>query len=443
MSQIFLILGHHLTLWIRKDRFCLQCLAIATILALACISSWGIDNPAGMGNFSLFTPAFSGIGTNKMAGVAKRFPGGIFGAQNAIAAHLANPAAKVYRYQLGPYVQIKHVPKSLVPTSHPFYAEAGTDKTIIADTALIRQGPSDPQPDMINWPRQFPPYPVVVPNNPAWLAFLDATLPKLIEHYDGLFLDSMGTTPVVTRYLVAKPINPQTRQPYTMAEWFAAEAVMVNHVKKMLKPGQVLLVQGLVDGETFFGPNSIRPLLVNCDGAMAEMIYRGPQHAADKYPSPDKWLKDVRMIAEVEAMGKSGFYWTKNWVPLTEAQRTQWLRYALCSFLLGAGTRSHFNFDSHNEPVSKGRGNNADPVEIYPAYDQARELGNAVDATMSPVDSTGAYFRRWQHGRVYVNPTQAAVEITLDGKFADLDGHLLGNAIMLPAHSGQIYLKQP
>ena len=409
----------------------------------------GILNPrpcpaadASGGAFSLFSPAFSGIGTNSLADVAVRFSGGIIGGASLDPdiVHKGNPAAKAYRYQLGPYVQIKHVPKKLVPKLNPFFAEAGTAKELIAESALVLQGLGDPQPGMVNWPRQFPPYPLVVPDDPGWLVFLDATLPKTLAHFDGLFLDSMGTTPVVTRYLVAKPINPKTHKPYTIREWQAAEMVMLDHVNKLLKPGQTLLMQGLVNGETFFGPDSLRPLLAKCDGGMAESIYRGPQTGADQFPAPETWLKEVRMIAEVEAQGKAGYYWTKNWVEQTEAQRTQWLRYTLCSHLLGAGMHSYFNYDSHNEPVPKGRGNNANAAEYYPEYDQAKQLGKAT-APMSQVRDTGVYRRPWENGWVYVNPTAAAVRIQVEGTFGDLDGQPVSGSLILPVHSGQILVR--
>ena len=392
-------------------------------------------------SFQLFTPAFSGLGPNSVEKVAKTFAGGIFGNQDPLAVHRANPDAKVYRYQLGPYVEIRHVPKELVPPGHPFFAEAGTAPLKLAASAIARQGPDGPNPGLCTWPRQFPPYVLTVPDDPAWLTYLETLVSSRVANYDGVFLDSMGTVPVATNYLLAKPVRPATGKPYSPGEWLTAEIVMAGRVKKTLRPGQAIIVQGLFNGEHYFSSDNLRPLLAHCDGAMAEMIYRGPRTRADHFPSPRSWLNDVQMIADVEAQGKGGYYWTKAWVPLAEPQRRQWLRFVLCSHLLAAGAHSYFNFDSFNEPLlPAGRGNNADPCEYHSEYDKAFRLGSAADRAMSAIDHSGAYGRRWQHGRVYVNPTATSVVLKVSVSGDDFDGNRIVGAIALPPHSGQIVL---
>lgn len=395
----------------------------------------------GEGSFQLFLPAFSGIGTQSVGHVAKTFPGGIFGGIDPKTIHAANPQARAYRYQLGPYVGIEHVPKALVPPSHPFFEKAGTSEPLLPAAAIARQNVDGPNPGMATWPREFPPYLLTVPDDEAWLDYLTATVRKRAAGYDGVFVDSMGTAPVQTRYLVGKPVNPRSRTRYTVAQWLRAQSVMLGRVRQSLSSGQVLLIQGLSDGERYFGPDGVRPLLQDCDGAMAEMIYRGPQTPADGFPEPERWLQDVRMVADVAARGKSGFFWTKAWVPLSGAQRTQWLRFVLASHLLAAGEQSHFNFDSHNEPVlPRGRGNNADPAEYHAEYAAAPRLGRATEA-MARVGATGAFCRRWQGGWVYVNPTVAPVTIDLAGRGVDLDGRPVGGPVRLPPHTGHIFIE--
>ena len=422
-------------------KYALTLLAILLLAPLAALHA-AADADAGRGEFRLFTPAFSGIGTNSLAEVARMFGGGIFGSSDPLEIHRANPAAKTYRYQLGPFIQIKYVPKELVPSSHPFYSEAGTASETLPVTALARQGTNDPHPGMCVWMRQFPPYAAVIPDDTAWLAHLDSFIARHAANYDGMFLDSMGAASVTTDYLLTKPLNPHTQNNYSVATWFAAERVMVDRIKRCLQPNQVLLMQGLVNGETYFGSNSLRPLLAECTGGMAEMIYRGPSQRADKFPSLENWRKDVAMIADMEAKGKSGFYWTKAWVPLTDTQRQQWLRFALCSHLLAAGAHSYFNFDSNNERVATGRGNNTNPCEYYREYDRALKLGSAVDAPLSPAAGAEIYRRRWQHGWVCVNPTSAPASLTLEGNFEDLDGQPVSGMITLTAHTGQIFLER-
>jgi hypothetical protein len=151
----------------------------------------------------------------------------------------------------------------------------------------------------------------------------------------------------------------------------------------------------------------------------------------------------VDLIADVAAQGKLGYYWTKAWVPLSEAQRSQWLRYTLSSFLLAAGSKSFFNFDSVNEPVPAGRGNNANAAEYYAEYDRVRQLGLAIDAAMNQVPGTGVFERRWEHGLVLVNPTAKPAQISVPGQWTDLDGQAVREDLTVPAHSGQVLSSKP
>ena len=148
------------------------------------------------------------------------------------------------------------------------------------------------------------------------------------------------------------------------------------------------------------------------------------------------------MIADVEARGKSGYYWTKVWVPLSEVQRRQWLRLACARTCWQPVHTPISNFDSVNEPVlPAGRGNNADPCEYHSEYEKSGRLGNAVDRVMSAIDQSGVYGRgEWQNGWVYINPTAVSAVLKISVSGHDFDGNPIVGAITLPPHSGQIVL---
>src|SRR5205823_484458 len=84
---------------------------------------------------------------------------------------------------------------------------------------------------------------LIVPDDPAWLSFVqNVDDPQVIKHssgsyYDGILSDSMGTAPVNSTYLNAKPVNPATGQLYNEAEWLQAEKAMLTAKKNGLPAG--------------------------------------------------------------------------------------------------------------------------------------------------------------------------------------------------------------
>jgi hypothetical protein len=264
----------------------------------------------------------------------------------------------------------------------------------------------------------------VSPDDPKLLDYERQLVRKLMaQDYDGLFIDSLGTAPIDSNYLLAKAINPRTHQFYTAEDWLASEIKMVQAAKEALPPGKLLFMNGLGPGTRYWRePEAASPrvLLSQFDGAMSESIWRTASAPLGQWPSPEKWMLDIRMIQDVERRGLYGFWWTKcgsvvGAKPTDEETHQdlipQWRNFALASYLLAAGPKSYFNFLAGDKKLNNG-------AQYYPEYD--KRLGVATGPMREL--GKGVYWRQFSHGVVMVNPT--AVEVN--------------GQRPVPAHSGVI-----
>lgn len=377
----------------------------------------------------LFTPAWRNIGEQKPQDVAKKFTI-IYGHLNPAPFHEGNPDALCLKYILGPYVdkaELDRIPRQAVASN----ARGGVVKAR----------------EWANW--------LVVPDSKEWLAHLETRVPALMNSdFDGLFVDSMGTAPVSEGYTDTIAINPHTRKPYTKAEWIRAENVMLRKIREIMPKGKIVTLNGLGPGFRYWTEpeeNSPRALLDNVDGAMSERIWRDPKTKLTAWPKLERWMQDIRMIQDVERRGLMGFWWTKCWSngatsrhePGADKLVPQWLRFSLASYLLAAGPKSYFNFDTDRDDKPK-----SNAAEYFPEYDAP--LGHAA-GDMQAIGSTGAFVRRFSDGAVLVNPTDQPIPgITLP--WPELANALLHSAgekmsyrgpFELPAHTGLILTTRP
>jgi hypothetical protein len=330
----------------------------------------------------LFAPAWRNIGQQDPRAVAKDFLV-VFGHLDPRPFHDGNPDCKCIQYVLGPYVaksEMQRLPAEVL----------ARDK----ERQVVKAR------DWANW--------LVVPDNPKWLEY-EAQRAKALAQgpWDGLFTDSMGTAPVEGNYVLSPAINPNTAKPYGKRDWLAAECVMLDAVATAMPQGKLLILNGLGPGSRYWTEpedESPRVLLKYVHGAMSESIWRPARAKLTAWPTPDKWMQDLRMIQDVEKRGLMGFWWTKCWTDGNTSNNEpdagrlvpQWRRFALASYLLAAGPHSYFNFDTikNDQPASNA-------AERFPEYDAP--LGTATGEMREL--PRGLYVRPFTNGVVLVNPT--------------------------------------
>jgi hypothetical protein len=335
----------------------------------------------------LCAPAWRNIGKQRPQDVAQRFTV-IFGHLAPGPFHEGSPQTKCLKYTLGPYTAkwaLERLPSEV-------FAKDSAGSVIKARSWQ-------------NW--------IVVPDNPKWLEHIAAETRRLMDSdFDGLFVDSMGTAPVEGSYLLAKAINPNTGKLYGKADWLAAELKMMKAIKEAMPRGKLLTLNGLGPGTRYWTEpveESPRVLLDDVDGAMSESIWRASGAKLEDWPTPERWMLDARMIQDVDRHGRMGFWWTKCWTdgntsdtqPNAARLVPQWRRFALGSYLLAAGPKSYFNFDTRKDDMNA--------AESFPEYDVP--LGHAV-GSMQQVGSTGVYARQFSGGMVLVNPTPRPVAVS-------------------------------
>ena len=371
----------------------------------------------------LFTPAWRGIGTQDPAAVAQKFPI-IYMRGDPAPFHRGNPQVKCIIYSLGPYVNKAEL-RTLAPEAVAHDASG--------EVVKARDWP--------NW--------LIVPDNPKLLEYERGLVHKLMaQDYDGLFIDSLGTAPIDSNYLLAKAVNPATRHPYIAEEWLAAENKQVRAAKEALPQGKLLFMNGLGPGTRYWRePEAASPrvLLDQFDGAMSESIWRTAGSPLDQWPSPENWMLDIRMVQDVDRRGLIGFWWTKcgsvvGATPKDEETHQslvpQWRRFALASYLLAAGPKSYFNFLAGDKKLN-------DAAQYYPEYDAPLGVAQGPMRELAK----GVYYRSFSGGLVIVNPTGSTIEgLRPDGAQGEFNSagedRKLRAPFSMPGHTGWILTRK-
>jgi hypothetical protein len=286
---------------------------------------------------------------------------------------------------------------------------------------------------------------MIVPNNFKWLQHAARTAIRHTEsEFDGVFVDNLGAGGIGSVTSAGQPINPKTRTAFTRSQWLAAQAAMLTAMKEALPKDKKLVFNGLVSGERYWSEpeaESPRVLLQFADGAMADSLWRSSTAKLDEWPAPSAWLLDVLMIQDVARRGRLGLWTVRCWTdgltannePGAEKLVPQWRRFTLASYLLGAGPRSYFNFDTQRP----------DGPEYFPEYDAP--LGVAT-APMEKLTESGVHGRPFSNGVVLVNPTdkeEAGVKLPWaerdKASFVSAgEGRVLASPFTLPPHTGLI-----
>jgi Hypothetical glycosyl hydrolase family 15 len=260
------------------------------------------------------------------------------------------------------------------------------------------------------------------PANPLWGANLGQRCAAAIakSHYDGCFLDSMGTAPLGAGYCSALPINPSTGAVWTASDWLAANTATAARAQAV-NPGALIAVNGLADGVKYFASGGATSTLLGTSSsvAMAEIWGRLEGQPVTTFRTEAKWLLDVNMLVDAEARGDSVLAVTKLWVSATAAQQAAWHKFTLATFLLGANGHSYYSF--------VGSKTNAALTQDY-AWDHIN-----IGTPLGPYAKVGGLYQRsFTNGIVVVNPTTAAATLNLSATYTNLDGSLVTSETFAP-----------
>lgn len=240
--------------------------------------------------------------------------------------------------------------------------------------------------------------------------------------YDGCYLDDLGSGNLTSGNLTGTPVNPRTGALYTDDQWIADTSGTAGYVRSQL--GKPLLVNGLNNGGKYFDP-SIRSsrLAMAASGGNAEGFLRGEATAVTQFRKEAQWQQDVDMLVDAGNNGRSVVAMTKIWISATSAQVTQWRKYTYASFLLGTNGNQFLYFN----PVGPGKPPAAHPYDSVP-------IGTPSGAYAKV---GGVYKRSFTNGMAFVNPTTAAVTVSLGGTYKDLDGNSR-TSITLAPNTGEV-----
>lgn len=267
------------------------------------------------------------------------------------------------------------------------------------------------------------------PSSDGWIGNRIAVAQEFIAFsgYDGVLMDVMGTAPINENYSSGVAINPATGQAWTKDQWLAATSNLAAQVKAAVAP-KIVFANGLGSGPRYFNSSaSSAQLLSGIDGGHAEAFLRNAKEPITRYPTAKDWSKEIEMLIDAAARGKTVLTLTKVWAEGAQEEKDAWHRYALASYLMGAGEKTYFTFqyapdDDPTTTRSIWSTNVGSPLGTY------SELAN------------GAYSRIFANGISLVNPTAATVTVPLGGTYRTLEGALV-TAMTLAPNQGDVLIR--
>jgi uncharacterized short protein YbdD (DUF466 family) len=242
------------------------------------------------------------------------------------------------------------------------------------------------------------------------------------SHYDGCNLDMLGLAPLNAGYVTGLPINPATGKVWTASQWVRATSNLAAAVKKAVAP-KLVTGNGLMNGVRYFDPAApTSQILTGVDAGVAEAWLRTPGASFGAFPGATEWRQSVRMLVDAASKGKAVLTLTKLWISATASQKAQWHRFALATFLMGAGGRSYFSF-------SDSSSQNSATVTPWTV---------GIGSPTGPYYAAGNAFRRdFSAGTVLVNDTATSVKVSLGATYVTSSGSNVTSLTLQP-HTGEI-----
>jgi Hypothetical glycosyl hydrolase family 15 len=267
------------------------------------------------------------------------------------------------------------------------------------------------------------------PGNAVWAQSVGKQCSDAISksHYDGCFLDTLGTAPLDPGYCTGLAIDPATGKVWTQTQWLQATSTVAKTVQSA-NPNAIVMDNGLADGQKYYNPSgSTSPLIAATHVGMVELWLRSNGTPANKFKSEAEWLQDVDMLINAQAQG----FWiattTKLWVPASGAQQSEWEKYSLASFLMAANGKAYISFMP----------NRTNSGLIFDSSLEHLAIGTPTDA-FKKVGSV--YERTFTRGIAMVNVSGSPVTLTFGTSFRNLAGQSVTSEV-LPPNSGDVLVK--
>jgi hypothetical protein len=220
-----------------------------------------------------------------------------------------------------------------------------------------------------------------------------ADVVSLLRHgpWDGVFMDDVNASPRPEAGSAAIAQYP------TDAAYARAVGSMLGYAGPRIRATGKLAIANI--GEWADHPALARRWLRDLDGGMDEKFVKWSAEPNVGYRAPRQWLSQEREVLSTEAMGKRFLAVTDAAPSDTRAQLYGW-----ASLLLAAGGRASY--------LAAETYSGAEPwLNAYRSH-LGRPLGPMA---MGP---GGIYRRSFAGGLVVVNPTRAAVHVSLGSRFS-------------------------
>lgn len=243
---------------------------------------------------------------------------------------------------------------------------------------------------------------------------------------DGCHLGMMGTLPVTKNYNTAPPINPTTKQAWTMPDYLRATNAIGARVRTQLSVP--VTANGLGGGRGYWRATAPTSGMFDVyDAAQAEVWMRTSGVASvSAWPTLSDWKKNVDMLVDLGSKQHVAMITTKLLTTATAAQQDQWHLFSLASFALGSDGNSWFNFSTTTSLAGVAAINPWDSLAIG-------------EPTAAYSQQGTVYIRPFTTGYAAVNPGTSSATVRLPQAYKDANGHQVSGDYTLPAHSGMVF----
>jgi hypothetical protein len=259
----------------------------------------------------------------------------------------------------------------------------------------------------------------------------DATLTST-PGSDGCFVDMLGTAPLMSFYNVGRkvPAADAKGTPFSTTSWYneIAGPIAANIERVTGKP---VLANGIGSGRRYFG-TAYGPSKMLFDFATAgdaEVWLRSPGQTLSQWPTDAVWRTEVQMLSHASAANRAVNATVKTWVAGSAAQKEQWRRFALGSFLIGNGGHAAFEFTAEERQVPW--------ADESPLYRLAIGSPTETFADVASYQRGGVYQRGFTNGTVLVNTGDKPVTVNLAEPHLTVGGTTV-TSVTVPAHDASL-----